>query len=352
MKKFKRILSILTVFAICISCCTGAIFASNEEETVPMSSVLAEKAEIVVLGKVTGQSCVYQDDVIVTRNDVTVEKVYAGDISVGDTLLVQQLGGTVGGESMPYLTGITVLEPGTTYVMFLYTKETPDGLPYYQSVGNYNVTLEDLELPVDADLTEIEFAIDNEIAQQPMPLASGGLFSGGWNVSEVDVYVSTNSTVSYGGNLHTYLKNGAAAWNNCSSLTVATKNAASACEVFVYMGDYDLSQYSTSGITGDVAGTTTYSTGGYRGNHPDESPYYKAYIYLDKKQYSTSSYDTWKAIVCHEMGHALGLSHSDGNGYSSIMKKGTADYFDKDKDKACSSAPTSGDKKLLKAKYG
>ena len=52
------------------------------------------------------------------------------------------------------------------------------------------------------------------------------------------------------------------------------------------------------------------------------------------------------------MGHALGLSHSDGNGYSSIMKKGTADYFDKDKDKACSSAPTSGDKKLLKAKYG
>lgn len=348
MKKTKRFATTLVLLALCISYFNGFVSSSNAETTSPASSVLAEKAEIVVLGKVNEQTCVYQDDVIVTRNNITIEKVYSGDISVGETLFVQQLGGTIGSVNVPYLTGITVIKPGITYVMFLYAKEATDGFLYYQSVGNYNVTLQELGLSEDANLTQIEFAIDNVMAQQPMPLSSAGLYSGGWNLTEVDVYVSCNSTVTYGGSLYTYLKNGVTTWNNCSSLTVTTKNAATACEVFVYMGDYDLSQYATSGITGDVAGATTYSTGGSRGNHPDESPYYKAYIYLDKKQYSTSAYDKWKAVVCHEMGHALGLAHSNNDGYKSIMTEGTADYFNG----SISSAPTAGDKKLLKAKYG
>ena len=81
-----------------------------------MSAVLAEKADIVILGKVIGNECVYQDGVIVTENEVTVQKIYSGNISVGDTVSVQQLGGAIGDESIPYLTDITVLEPNTTYV--------------------------------------------------------------------------------------------------------------------------------------------------------------------------------------------------------------------------------------------
>lgn len=343
----KKLFSILTLLTICLSFFVMPVYASVVETSEPISAALTNEAEIVILGSVIRSECIYQDGVIVTRNSVEVQKVFSGEVDVGSTLIVQQLGGTIGDESMPHLTGITVLETDTTYVMFLYSKQTPDDFTYYQSVGNYNVAFEELCLSNNAGLREIEYAIDNRIAQQPMTLDTGGVYTGGWNVSEVDVYVASNSTVSYGGTLHTYLKNGVTSWDGCSSLTVATKNAGSACEVFVYMGDYDLSDYSSSGLSEDVAGATVYSTYGSNGDDPNEYPYKKVYIYLDKNQYSTTSYNSWKAIVCHEMGHALGLSHSDANGYLSIMKSATSDYFSG----LITAAPTTGDKNLLAAKY-
>lgn len=43
----------------------------------------------------------------------------------------------------------------------------------------------------------------------------------------------------------------------------------------------------------------------------------------------------------------LGLSHSDANGYLSIMKSATSDYFSG----LITAAPTTDDKNLLAAKY-
>lgn len=87
-----------------------------EEENVSYSSILADKirsfnsieeldeeAELVLVGKCISAEPVFQNKMLYTLSKIKVEKVYKGDVSEGDAVLVYEVGGRV--TSREYMEG-------------------------------------------------------------------------------------------------------------------------------------------------------------------------------------------------------------------------------------------------------
>ena len=127
-----------------------------------------------------------------------------------------------------------------------------------------------------------------------------------WNKTSLKVYVNDNIKTNYSTSIYNALSNGVTAYNGTYAPTASVSSS------YIYTWDIivDMSNWGYTGWTG-------LASGGGGGVF--------TIVQIDVNSYGMSSYygdsGLWKAIACHEMGHALGLAHNTSDTYS-IMKPG------------------------------
>lgn len=130
-----------------------------------------------------------------------------------------------------------------------------------------------------------------------------------WNKTSIKCYINPNITYNYGSNISTAIGNGVTSWNSTDAPSVTLSNDYIYWDVIVEMGDF--------GETGWDGYCYVYwtDTGGIRITD-------NAIIHLNTGHVGNYATDAnlWKAVSCHEMGHAHGLSHNTTNNENSIMK--------------------------------
>lgn len=135
-----------------------------------------------------------------------------------------------------------------------------------------------------------------------------------WNESTITYYINPNITPVFGWTITNAIQAGLTSWNTTDAPTISASNSSTSWDVHVDMNDYgettwvgicdpdvtDLGVYLSSSISINVNGY---------------------YGYLNTP-------DLWKAVTCHEMGHAHGLGHNTTDNEASIMKSSLRDFYD------------------------
>lgn len=167
--------------------------------------------------------------------------------------------------------------------------------------------------------------------------ASFSTYGGYWPETSLTYYVPASISSSYGSAIRTAIVNGIESWSGISAVTLSESTSASH-DIGAYMNYY--------GNTG-WDGYTTIS--------PDTiSEYTFAKIQLNTYTYSSyisSSYaNLWRALACHEAGHALGIAHSSASD-TSVMCNGTENYYQINGTKKIYK-PQTQDRKAIQSIYG
>lgn len=136
-----------------------------------------------------------------------------------------------------------------------------------------------------------------------------------WDLSSLKCYINSNISRDYGSSISAAIENGIKSWNTTDAPSVTVSNSIN-WDVFAEMGDY--------GATGWDGYCSVFWTE-KNGNRVTDY----AHIYLNTNALEDYLTDTnlWKALACHEMGHAYGLGHNSTSGESSIMKSHTLSYY-------------------------
>lgn len=136
-----------------------------------------------------------------------------------------------------------------------------------------------------------------------------------WEKTSLTCYIDSNIMYDYGTNISSAIGDGILSWNSTDAPTISLSDDYINWDVIVEM--YDL------GYTGWDADCTTYPVDN---NHVQITDY--AIIVINSGALSSylNNANLWKALACHEMGHAHGLDHNT-NDEDSIMKPYTIDYY-------------------------
>ena len=135
-----------------------------------------------------------------------------------------------------------------------------------------------------------------------------------WNKSTITYYINPNITPVFGWTITNAIQAGLTSWNTTDAPSISASNSSTSWDVHVDMNDYgetgwvglcdpdvtDLGVYLSSSISLNVNGF---------------------YGYLNMP-------DLWKAVTCHEMGHAHGLDHNTTPNEASIMKPYLSQFYD------------------------
>ncbi|RMG16570.1 MAG: hypothetical protein D6729_10650 [Deltaproteobacteria bacterium] len=115
--------ALLVGVAVPAICLASTVLALSIEE-------MARRSDLVLRGRVEGQTTERIDGRLYTLSTVKVEAVWKG--AARDGVVVRQLGGR-DGELATRVAGDAVLEPGEEVVLFL--RRNPQGAPVYHLVG-------------------------------------------------------------------------------------------------------------------------------------------------------------------------------------------------------------------------
>jgi len=137
-----------------------------------------------------------------------------------------------------------------------------------------------------------------------------------WNKNSLTCYFNADILSNYGTQISNYVRIGVMAWNNTDAPSISVGTLGSS-DISVDMDNY--------GYTGwDGYNNTNYSPS----NIINYSITYLNTCYLSGY---LSEYNLWRAIACHETGHALGLNHyilaPSETEEDSIMKSNTIEYY-------------------------
>ena len=136
-----------------------------------------------------------------------------------------------------------------------------------------------------------------------------------WDSSSIKCYVDSTITSTFSTSVCNSIKAGLTAWNNSDAPAVTFTTSYSNWDVLAEAGDYGSSGW-------DALCTTSCSS-------LSNNIYIEDYAIIDLNTYYLDNYlsvnNLWRAICCHEMGHAHGLAHN--NNEDSIMNESTTGYY-------------------------
>ncbi len=137
-----------------------------------------------------------------------------------------------------------------------------------------------------------------------------------WDKTSLKCYINPNITYNYGSSISTAIGNGITSWNSTDAPSISLSDDYIDWDVIVEMGDL--------GETGWDGYCVTYFVETDNGNTTDH-----AIINLNTGHIGSYATDAglWKALACHEMGHAHGLDHNTTSNENSIMKTYTKSYY-------------------------
>ena len=285
-------------------------------------------ADVCTVGKVIKQTVEQRANLYFTHSYVETE-----DGSLYDVL---QTGAIIGDreENIPY--DLSLLELGNEYFLCLNQTEYSEiyGQYYLIAGGNqgyglyeegqsmvYSIDRNDRYIFSSFELENIGASVLSYTAVSSLTICDDiDMYSDYgknpdayiWNIWDnyyPKYYVTGDNNVT--ATMKSYLKNGLGAWNNKYSGLLVKEGTSTSSNVSVYMGYI--------GDTG-FAGFTQCNSDGKTVRSIDGT-YYNAIsnvgITLNGSINTTTSNNFWKAIACHEMGHALGLLHIGTSEFSS-----------------------------------
>lgn len=271
-------------------------------------------SDLIAYGKVISTEPELRGDLVFTRNYVSITKLIKGKISIDDEICILQTGGTYGDIYTPAFEEAPLLEDGSEYKLYLKLTDQDDKYgQYYLISGGYQGVLKNIdgnEIPVSSENTLFN------VNDQNLVMASAGITPNNgykWNKSNIIVYVPNNISTRYNANTRAGICSGISEWHSRTDAPATTIYASASVpyDVAVYMDTY--------GTTGWDGQTTTFSSG---------STISSATVRINGS-YNTSYYSEtglWKAISCHEFGHAIGMAHNTSSA-ASIMHVYTIEYY-------------------------
>lgn len=155
-----------------------------------------------------------------------------------------------------------------------------------------------------------------------------------WDDKTIKYFVNNDITKNYNATVRSNLVYGIQSWSGNAGYSLSSTTSEANSRININMSNF--------GATG-WDGQTRYNATG--------TTMYLAEILINSYYYSNnySSYpNLWKAIGCHEAGHALGLKHNTTVGESSIMKEYTTDYYNINASNPRLTSPQTADLTALK----
>lgn len=161
-----------------------------------------------------------------------------------------------------------------------------------------------------------------------------------WNKSSLKCFVNPNISYNYSSSIYTAIGSGITSWNSTDAPSISLSNDNLYWDVIVEMGNM--------GATGWDGLCNTYFTETSNGNVTDY-----AIINLNTAHVGSYASDAnlWKAVACHEMGHAHGLSHNTTSGENSIMKTSTKSYYNYSGSSPRLTVPQTADRTTINSIY-
>lgn len=265
---------------------------------------MVDNADIVVYGTVVDQSCEQRYDLVFTRSFIDVHEVFKGSSDLlENNIEVLQTGGTLNETITPAILEMPLFEIGQEGIFVLEkTEYDPTYGQYYLVSGGYQGVLSG-ESDIDS-LSEIK----NELSDMSSPITvSPRMVDRGWNQSSIDFNYSSNVTRP------ALVSSGLTAWNNIASVTLY----------------YSGSSYAGIQVAENYYGSTGWDAYTYYYSSTSNGPLTGADIRLNRSSMGGFTDFQYKAVVCHEGGHALGMDGHQYSGSASIMQPYTSDYYNK-----------------------
>ena len=289
---------------VCLSCASWEKQFNSRDE-------LYQASDLVIKGKVLSQEPELRCDLVFSRSYVKVECVYKTSSKnvINDAVEIVQTGGTLNDYTTVPIHGAPLLESGNEYLLFLQLSE-PDqvfGQYYLISGGTQGIYQPDAISSGD-DVTQF-LAYKGSIRESDLLRSGVDNNYSGWPSLPI-AWSSNYANFCYSGVTYPSAVSQAFTSWNYSEFTYSYTSSMST-QVQIRENVYgDVGWYAKTVAVSNNSGTGL-------GN---------AYVSLNhSNMYDLSTFE-YKAIVCHEAGHALGIDgHFDG--YTAIMQSDASNFM-------------------------
>lgn len=313
----KKTIGVLLAGMLTVSCGAGSVSAVDANtsqmpitvatwaNTYSSMDTMLNESDAVIVGTVESQTVKQVDELYFTHSFVQDQS--------GNTYEVVQTGAIVNGVEKNVPVDVTLLENGEDYFFALNEKDNT----YYiaggtQGVGDFDaqtntvssLNINNRSLYSSMKISNPNNSIDILNIEYPLMTASDpdlDPYYCIWHIEEVTYYIHPISS-SFEGNIYNDIYRGIESWDGLSSISLSQSNSSTDANVRFLMGDF---------YTADWVGLTQYTS---YSDYMSQCVLEEVYIRLNYAYDQQNVFDKfWQAIACHEMGHALGLTHNSSS---------------------------------------
>ena len=283
-------------------------------------------SDLIVEGRVAFQTTQLRGEeypTVYTLSTVEIVSLIAGEAKGAEPLdkiegnlsiIIQQTGGIYGAQESPVIYGAPLLEIGDEYLLYLKYEPSRFGNNYSIAAGNqgyarieYNLRGKEYVGFGGEDHRRILGIVEDPLEQQravcPDPYSTH--WDGGWYTWPDNTnikYYLTGSVTGNGTSFTNQVKNGIAAWRNATEHLSVTRVYNETTALVTVLEEDEGHNYWN----------------GYAAPHCSADMLNSVEIKLNTNVYAPSyGTDFWQGVACHEMGHVMGLNHTEyGPGFS------------------------------------
>jgi len=288
---------------------------------------LMEESDVVLLGQVIGQTPHLRADMVFTYQNVRITEVLKGNV-IGNQQVVKvlQTGGSFNGQTTAALLDDPLMTTGEHYLLFLTFSPPSDKYPahYYlpsggQCVMSYSemaAIAREEGVPTGDQIATI-YAMAEEVFLQKgrvSTCAINELSTGHWDIGteqSLDIPFHIVGANSFSSSFITNVSQGVFAWNANEYIYFyrSLSEIQSGMSLLILPEDYGDTGWD--GICEFKCNNGEYSTQNY------DTSYTNVRFMLNTSRHQGEPTSVWKGVSAHEVGHAMGLAHTDDT--SSIM---------------------------------
>ena len=320
--KIIKIIGVIVLIAVTL--CTGV--SPQEQQSQPETSdsfshalwsdsyndfnELMENADLIITGSVISQTAQQRNDLVFTLQNIIVTSVIEGNVSA-KRISVLQTGGSINSLFTPPIEEAPLLDVSSSYVLALRFVHSSVYGDYYLIMGGYQgvskISNNSKSINHKQSLNILEKSFNESVAKRGTGDTQVFLY---WGPQKTNItcYISPTISTVYGSTITNHIVNAMNSWNNiCSKKYVQTTGTT--FDVGVFMNNYQSTGWDGL-MTPNLSGNEFIYAG----------------VSLNNFGQASGTY-FWRAVACHELGHALGLDHNTFLNVSTVMAPNTPHYY-------------------------